>query len=1234
MKTELYIENQLIELDESVQFTITKEFSNLLSPTDIINDWTKEIAIPFTNHNNKVFGHIFIPDTVRKEGDYKQMFDYFNPNKKMNFSLRYNGEEIMVGYIKMNSIVQNEGKGVYNITLNGELGKVFQELKKITFDNKQYTNQEDIDKYYIKGSNYVDDIIDRNTVIESYKHFQSTDNFQTDRRLTPSTTVGGKFFSGNGTIVNHSGMQYLEFILPDTTSRYVVNNIISTNGYSYTSIYYFDNNRNFIKSAYPIKNIATYNNIWLNDIPENTYYLVINSRIIGTPTLTKLKSTYEVLGFAPINAFINGFDYKTLLVDIDKNMSIEDYLKTSTAFNNSGIAPSNLINEGVLPRTIGDFRSYLHQPYIYFNKLFKIFELQCNKTLPNYEFELDEKWFNTDNKYYYNLCYLLNPFNTEENEESNVNLYRYKDNINFLFPSNPTAVQTNTLYFNIINEQIPIYDEGNGLFLLNNESSLKFEFQPLEFKVHVNTTKPIEINENTALQLKVNFINEYEEVTDVVAVYLTAPKTNIYIPKGSYHFPLNSTSPYTNRYEWVLSIPFNEYISWLKYGKYVKIKVNANWLYTNDNTLPFNKELTDGENIYVDFISNYVNVVVSKGNKHSFTKFNLNDLWNNEFNLFEEILKYCKMFGILIQVDNINNKIKFIRRDTYFKKYKIEDWGDKIDFSKDYTVNPVRLDNKYLLFNYEDDNTKINKEYKEKYGVNYGEIKVNTNYAFNNESTNMFKQKISNSIVSSPNIFDLQFLYNNGGLIQNTVNEIYIDLSDEDGKYVNKFGSYYIRTSNQKIDSTFPDVYISDDSSFMQANNLYYFNYFNLREKITELPTLTILDEYNHLILFNKPNINYAKMDITKFDINNAKSIYYQFWDRYINEIYNSDTKLISCYVKLNPIEFKTFDFNNFVMIGNQLYRVNKIYDYNIEGNGLTKVDLISINQISNYTVINYDATGNTFANFKDNTIYLDAVDSDKIYNVILYSDYQLDDLEFTTSDNVQISNISTLDSETVYVYSIQFKLLNVVENYSISVKNTDGVVLSTCNLYYSIDRYFNLTPTEVNWEADGNTYSTSLVIDTNYTTMTMEKSSDIIKINKINDYRLIVEGSSAIPTAEYIKFTTPDKKEFYCNIYFYDKIKIIPNPVYVNKNSGSSVVRIEASDFERWYISTSETELIFNLNMWYGVSFSKYVGQGNDRIQITNNGYNGSNKIPLWCHKIDDDNNIIDTVYFEVLFN
>ena len=164
--TRLFIENREIELDETVQFAITKQFEDLSNPTTIINDWSKTVSIPFTARNNAIFGHIYNPDRLIVSGTSDKLTGiYFNPYKKLDMRLQLGDDVLMVGYAKMNEVKQNNGKGTYELTLFGQLGKIFQELKKIS----PIKTQVDEDKYYI-GNVFEHRVINKDIVKECWNN--------------------------------------------------------------------------------------------------------------------------------------------------------------------------------------------------------------------------------------------------------------------------------------------------------------------------------------------------------------------------------------------------------------------------------------------------------------------------------------------------------------------------------------------------------------------------------------------------------------------------------------------------------------------------------------------------------------------------------------------------------------------------------------------------------------------------------------------------------------------------------------------------------------------------------------------------------------------------------------------------------------------------------------------------------------------------------------------------------
>lgn len=454
-KIRLIIENKEVELDESVHFSLNKQFEDLSNPTTIINDWSKTVSIPFSENNNKLFGHIYNPDKVisgdiaeivtgnprvvsntdkqiiwdttnkiltYKDAVYKVQFglinerweyietgsyyntgggnysfkytpsvkyiefsfrtgvneevafcqwnlsnlnlevsktyniDFtinknseetvisdiilstevvpinlnFNPSKKVNFRLEYNNDVIMSGYMKMNSITTNENKGYYNVTLNGELGNILSELKKLGFDEKE------VYPYRISGEDYFNKYINGPLVSES---FNST---QEDLTL-------------------HK---------------------ISDEGYKWT----------------------------------------------------------DIIGFTPSNSYSDLFDYTQYVSsstgyesDVKATKFVDEINKPDaegrTFEDKTGYKADSILPNGQLkPRDYGEFRSWLQIPFIYFNKLFQIFK-EYGELITGYKFILDENWFNPLNSYWRDYVMTLNTVSDSKDviESEKNNLFEWLD---------------------------------------------------------------------------------------------------------------------------------------------------------------------------------------------------------------------------------------------------------------------------------------------------------------------------------------------------------------------------------------------------------------------------------------------------------------------------------------------------------------------------------------------------------------------------------------------------------------------------------------------------------------------------------------------------------------------------------------------------------------------------------------------------------------------------------------
>lgn len=135
MNVELYINEELIETDPTISFPLTKQFADLTSPSDIITEYSKQIKVPMSATNDRVLRNMKSLDST------SEWLGVVDPTRRLSFRLVYNNSDIMRGYCRVASIVRRGDSGYYNIVLYGELGRLFRELRRLTFDPKD-TNGE------------------------------------------------------------------------------------------------------------------------------------------------------------------------------------------------------------------------------------------------------------------------------------------------------------------------------------------------------------------------------------------------------------------------------------------------------------------------------------------------------------------------------------------------------------------------------------------------------------------------------------------------------------------------------------------------------------------------------------------------------------------------------------------------------------------------------------------------------------------------------------------------------------------------------------------------------------------------------------------------------------------------------------------------------------------------------------------------------------------------------------
>lgn len=850
----LFLENQEIELSEQSIIAITRQFEEITNPTIICNDWSKTIQIPFTTKNNRIFGLLYNPDRLTQESNTSQIGMYFDPYRKIEFRLEYQDSVIMTGYAKNIYSTQTNGVGYYSITLNGELGKVFQEMKRITFEPAEEETQ-----YLLDSAPYYCEQIDASLI---YDCWQNTTN---------------------------------------------------------------------------------------------------NSTLLKKKTDTDY-SRDSIIGFTPNLAYNDDFDYNTYQLTDYKSEPLTDVLNSIKFGDKTGIEPDTATGGKISPRGMGEFRSYLQTPYIYFNQFFQLF-LEKSKELTGYQFNLSEDWFNYTNPYWSKIVMGLKPFDVNKVEKdikhitvldasSDSSLYTVTRQGESDYYYTPRMDTKQSVYLNFSDS-----DYSTSMFIHQKAFQTLYMDVPVSYKIY-RTGEDITILDLWASRefyfgVDVREKGKSDVITsDRLIVFSTQSTTHSeddynnvkwqtegkYVSgkgiENTYTFTAHiQVQPVDYDRDINLSVFMQASASGAEQYGYMFVKPNGNLRYPFDITGTFS--ITEPIQLW------FSDVIRSN------SYFTINDLWDNNYNPFDIFLNYCKLCRLVFDIDYINKSISIEPATTYFSNYTIKDWTNKLDMTNTFELKPISFENKYVMFNYSDNDVQLGKDYKEYFGVNYGDIKLITDYNFNT-NTQTLMEGLQPTIVYTPNVLSWTTLYDKQKISYTFGKEIFLNNLDKDEKVVNTFGQFFfVQNATWDTSGDLRNVRITDDTHLQVVTQTYFYSQDagkSLFPTQYKQPTIFYDDK---CCLVNIPSKNYT---YDKSYMTGKKSIYDLIWSNYIKERYDKNNKIITCYLKLSQYDFANFKFSDFIKINNQIYIINKIYDYNPATTYTTKVELITIQDLKGYT--------------------------------------------------------------------------------------------------------------------------------------------------------------------------------------------------------------------------------------------------------------------------------------------
>ena len=109
----LYINNQEVELSASPDIKFTYQRTDYNNPTAVKVGYSKSISIEGTQNNDRIFNSMWDLNRIQNLEDP----DYFNPSKRVPFQLFENGDLLEEGYVQLDSVKRTEKRKIYSVTL-------------------------------------------------------------------------------------------------------------------------------------------------------------------------------------------------------------------------------------------------------------------------------------------------------------------------------------------------------------------------------------------------------------------------------------------------------------------------------------------------------------------------------------------------------------------------------------------------------------------------------------------------------------------------------------------------------------------------------------------------------------------------------------------------------------------------------------------------------------------------------------------------------------------------------------------------------------------------------------------------------------------------------------------------------------------------------------------------------------------------------------------------------------
>jgi len=330
-----------------------------------------------------------------------------------------------------------------------------------------------------------------------------------------------------------------------------------------------------------------------------------------------------------------------------------------------------------------------------------------------------------------------------------------------------------------------------------------------------------------------------------------------------------------------------------------------------------------------------------------------NDIIPQDMKVKDFLLSLMRMYNLYLDVDADKEDTLILEHyNTYMDSSNVtRDWTHKIDLESDYKIElPKDYIKKSYIFNYVDGKDYWNDFWTDKkstYDLNYGAKKIMMENEFIED-----EQEIE--VDFAPSVLRTSWKWpGDSWSSTNFTRKAAFTVYNQARKYPGD--DNYEAKRNTEIgprilffnympfnDNASGDLTFKFEGNFISEGGSPYYPYAgHIYEPFNQASTRDINFE-SKLSLNGIWQAMFVPQPINEITQDN---LYNRYWSRYIEELNNDDSRMLSGYFKLQSKDLESFQFNDKIFVDGSMFRVHKIENFDPTGRGLAYVELLKLDK-------------------------------------------------------------------------------------------------------------------------------------------------------------------------------------------------------------------------------------------------------------------------------------------------